>query len=108
MPPDAEDGDEMKTEDSPLVLKLYIKSWKMWNSWLAACERTEVEFENFIESGFVLDDRLGHILGSDNGYDVVIDDNSIHISFRGKPRYTWYPYIVGYGGLPKDEDADCR
>jgi hypothetical protein len=88
------------------TLKLYVKSWKMWNTWMVACERPEIEFENFIESGFCLNEHT--IVGQDNGYDVEIYDDSIHISFRGKPRYTWWPYITGYGGLPKDENPDCR
>ncbi len=88
------------------TLKFYVRAWRMWNTWLIACERPEIEFENFIDIGFTLVHDgygVGQIIGHDNGLDVVIYRDTIHISFLGKPRYTWYPYVIQYGGL-KDED----
>lgn len=82
----------------------------MWNSWLAATERSEIEFEQFIETGFRLVDHgpnVGQVIGRDGNYDVEITEDRIHVSFNGKPRYSWYPYVVGYGNL-KDEDQDSR
>jgi len=98
--------DDIKTAH-PDTLKSYIRAWRMWNSWLTACERPEIEFETFIDDGFTLViDGYGvsKILGRDNGYDVVIYEETIHISFMTKPRYTWYPYVVQMGGLKKDEN----
>ena len=96
------------------ILKAYCRAWKMWNTWLLATERPEVEFQDFVESDFAYQTNkygVGEICGTDSGYDVEFHDEAIYISFKGKPRYSWFPSLVQMGNLNLDEeelDPRCR
>lgn len=89
------------------TLIFICRAWKMWNTWLAATERSEIEFDHFVKLGFSL--KEGKLIGRDGMYDVEIGPEQIYISIKGRPRYRWFPHILQMGNLNyAEEDLRSR